>query len=351
MERYVNGLAKEFHLLSQAEQPPLQTVFFGGGTPTLPSAALLERMLQSLHAHFSLAQGAEVTFESNPDSVDAEKLEVLRGHGVNRISFGAQTFRDHLLLAIGRAHDTEAISEAVWQAADAGFEHINIDLMFGLPDQTLDDVGHALDEVAKLPVDHVSAYWLKVEEGTPFGKWRDSGQLSLPGEDAEADMYELVRTFLRSQGFHHYEISNFAKPGGEARHNLVYWRNQGYLAAGAGAHGYVQGMRYENERKIPDYLGRVEAGLRPIVERGTIGCEERMEDQMMLGLRLAEGVSEDIFTRRFGRSIPSVFGSVVDSLLSQGHLARENGVYRIPESYWPVANAIFEKFVAVVSLN
>lgn len=351
MERYAEALAAEFKLVSAEERGLLQTVFFGGGTPTLPPARLLSRMLQSLHAHFSLADDAEFTFESNPDSIDREKLQVLRDHGVNRISFGAQTFRDHLLMAIGRAHDVQAIGEAVRLAADVGFQHINIDLMFGLPDQTLEDVEHALAEVALLPVDHVSAYWLKVEEGTPFGRWRDMGQLSLPGEDAEADMYDLVRRTLLDQGFRHYEISNFAKDGGEARHNLVYWRNRPYLAAGAGAHGYVHGVRYENVRRIPDYLRHLEAGQRPVAESTLLDVGERAEDQMMLGLRLAEGVAEDAFEQRFGVPVEAVFGDVIRSLMANGLLERSGGAYRIPAPYWPVANAIFEKFVSVVQVN
>ncbi|GMA56157.1 hypothetical protein GCM10025858_06600 [Alicyclobacillus sacchari] len=208
-----------------------------------------------------------MTFEANPDSITPDKLRVLREYGVNRISFGAQTFRDHLLMAIGRAHDSDAIFAAIDAAFAAGFRHINVDLMFGLPEQTMEDVEDSLMRVLALPVDHVSAYWLKVEPGTPFAKWQALDQLPLPGEDEEADMYDLVRQTLTQHGFRHYEISNFAKPGGEARHNLVYWRNQAYLAAGAGAHGYVRGVRHENLRKIRDYLHAIATGRRPFAGR------------------------------------------------------------------------------------
>lgn len=351
MEQYMEALDTEFSWIEPKVQGPLDTVFVGGGTPTLPPSSLLERMLQSLHAHFSFAPGAEMTFESNPDSIDSEKLNLLRAYGVNRISFGAQSFRDRLLMTIGRAHDAKTAVESVWQAAEAGFTHINVDLMFGLPDQSLDDVQHALTQVLELPVDHVSAYWLKVEEGTPFASWRELGQLPLPGEDLEADMYDLVRRTLTEHGFRHYEISNFAKPGGEARHNLVYWRNQPYIAAGAGAHGYIGGVRYENVRPIPTYLDRVGQSLQPIAETYNISVRERAEDAMMVGLRLAEGVSDRLFTARFGETVEAVFGQVVTALCSQGLLDFDGETYRIPAQYWPVANVIFEKFVTTPLLD
>ncbi|GLV14143.1 oxygen-independent coproporphyrinogen-III oxidase-like protein YqeR [Alicyclobacillus hesperidum] len=351
MEDYVEGLAREWEMIAQAGVPPLRTVFFGGGTPTLLADPLLARMLQSLHAHFSLDEEAEVTFEANPDSITPEKLRVLREYGVNRISFGAQTFRDHLLMAIGRAHDSDAIATAVDAAFEAGFGHINIDLMFGLPEQTIEDVEDSLLRVLALPVDHVSAYWLKVEPGTPFAKWQELGQLPLPGEDEEADMYDLVRDTLTQRGFRHYEISNFAKPGAEARHNLVYWRNQPYLAAGAGAHGYVGGVRHENLRKIRDYLDAIALGRRPYAEETAISIAERMEDQVMLGLRLAEGVSAPRFQERFGLSVEEAFGDVWRGLLAQGLVVEAEGGYRIPAGYWPVANAIFTKCIGAVTVD
>lgn len=347
MESYVDALDQEFSLLAKKTDLPLRTVFFGGGTPTLPSATLLRQMLSSLHRHFVLEQGAEITFESNPDSIDEEKLAVLRDGGVTRLSFGAQTFRDRLLMTIGRSHDADAVRAAVVQASKMGFSHINVDLMFGLPEQTLDDVQHALQEVLQMPIDHVSAYWLKVEPGTPFASWRDKGQLPLPGEDMEADMYDVVRETLQSNGFAHYEISNFARLGGEAKHNLVYWRNKPYLAAGAGAHGYNRGTRYENVKRISDYLERLNADTAPVEDSYDISNAEAAEDMMMLGLRLAEGVHLPTFERRFGCSPDDFFGEIITTLTQQGLLQRNGDIYRIPEKYWPVANVIFEKFVSV----
>lgn len=351
MDQYVRALDNEYEMISDMVTAPLKTVFFGGGTPTLPPRSVIEAMLKSVHRHFRIAPDAEWTMESNPDSIDEDKLRLLKANGVNRISFGAQSFREHLLMSIGRAHDVEAIYSSIEMAHRVGFQHINIDLMFGLPDQTIADVEHALTEVQSLPVDHVSAYWLKVEEGTPFAKWKEKGALPLPGEDAEADMYEMVRETLLRHGFHHYEISNFARDNGEAKHNLVYWRNEPYLAAGAGAHGYVHGERFENVRRIPTYLARLAEGNRPVEEAFSVSVEERAEDQMMVGLRLAEGVSSRRFEDRFGVSIERAFHRVLPSLLEQGLLERCGDIYRIPAVFWPVANAIFEKFVTSIDVD
>jgi len=350
MEAYVDALVAEWDLMEPLEAP-LATAYFGGGTPTLFSASLLHRMLDAMHRRFEFCADAEITFESNPDSITREKLRVLRDHGVNRISFGAQAFQDHLLQAIGRAHLRDAIEEAVWAARDLGFPHVNVDLMFGLPDQTLHDVAESVEAVLRLPVDHVSAYWLKIEPGTPFAKWHEMGLLSLPGEDAEADMYRLVRDVLRDAGFVHYEISNFARPGGEARHNLVYWRNEPYCASGVGAHGYARGERYAMERRFSAYLAAVREGRRPVSARQRVPVAERAEDQVILGLRLAEGVDRQRFERRFGRTIEDVFPGVVERLLAEGLLERRGSAYRIPDAYWPIANAIFEQWIGAADIH
>ncbi|MFD1677797.1 radical SAM family heme chaperone HemW [Alicyclobacillus fodiniaquatilis] len=351
MENYANALDAEFAQLAPAAAAPLQTVFFGGGTPTLPPLSILERMLKSLRAHFAFADDAEVTFESNPDSIDVAKLRLLREYGVNRLSFGAQTFRDRLLLTIGRSHDAKTVIEGVEAAAGVGFAHINVDLMFGLPEQSLADVDHALSQVLSLPVDHLSAYWLKVEAGTPFGKWREMGELPLPGEDLEADMYQMVRERLVAAGYAHYEISNFARVNGHAKHNLVYWRNAPYFAAGAGAHGYVGGARYENERRLAPYMAALGAGNRPIADEHAVSLREAAEDSMMLGLRLAEGVSRAAFKARFGVEIEQLYGGLIPELLERGWLLCVDDAYRIPDDLWPVANVIFEKFVTADVLD
>jgi oxygen-independent coproporphyrinogen-3 oxidase len=345
-DTYVADLVREFELLAPVATRPLRTVFFGGGTPSLLEARQLEQVLAALHRTFRVDAAAEITMEANPGTLDAEKLAVLREYGVNRLSLGAQTFDDRLLMAIGRIHDAQAVRDSVRMAQTYGFARINIDLMFGLPEQTMEDVRRALVEVIALGAEHVSAYWLKVEPGTPFARWQDQGLLPLPGEDAEADMYDLVRETLDAAGYRQYEVSNFARPGGEARHNLVYWRNEPYLAAGVAAHGYVAGERYANVPALHVYHERLARLERPVAERQRVTPREACEDTMMLGLRLAEGVSDARFRSRHGVSMWEVFGDVMERLIAQGLLERTTEGVRLTERAWSIANLVFEQFVA-----
>jgi oxygen-independent coproporphyrinogen III oxidase len=347
MEAYVDALITELEWLGREKSEPLQTVFFGGGTPTLLSASQLTRIFDALRCHFQFADGYEMTIEANPGTVDQKKFRALVDGGVNRISFGAQTLNPTLLMAIGRSHDKDAILESIAGAKDAGIQRINVDLMFGLPEQSLRDVEQSIEELVSLDVEHISAYWLKVEPGTPFAKWQAQGLLPLPGEDEEADMYDLVRDRLQQLGYVHYEVSNFARPFGEARHNLVYWRNEPYLAAGVAAHGLVNGERYENVKSLKEYTSLIRRGERPIAERHTVSRYEACEDTMMLGLRLCEGVSNARFSERHGVSIESIFGTQIQRLMQNGLLEWHGQYLRLTDAAWPVANLVFEQFVGI----
>ncbi|MBX6351852.1 radical SAM family heme chaperone HemW [Alicyclobacillus shizuokensis] len=348
-QSYLEALSKELALLAAEVRTPLETVFFGGGTPTLLDSRQWDQLLTGLRRVLPIADNAEITVEANPETVDVEKLRVLAGHGVNRLSFGAQTLNDRLLLAIGRLHDADTVLRSIDQAQRAGFSRINVDLMFGLPDQSMADVEASLRTMADLGVEHLSAYWLKVEAGTPFADWLDQGRLNLPGEDLEAQMYERVREYLTAQGYVHYEISNFAKPGGEARHNLVYWRNYPYLAAGVGAHGYVGGVRYENVRNLAAYNQMLAEGRRPIQESQAVSAQEAAEDTMMLGLRLAEGVADARFRRQHGCGIRDAFGPVVQRLVDLELVEWQGGSLRLTHQAWPVANLAFAPFVGTLT--
>lgn len=345
IDAYLEHLAREFEMLAPDVTKPLRTIFFGGGTPTLPTAEQLRTLLARLRDMLPIAADAEVTMEANPGTVDAAKLAVLRDAGVNRLSFGAQTFEPRLLMTIGRLHDAEAIGSGVQLAKAAGFERISIDLMFGLPEQTAEDVSHSLAETLDLDIEHVSAYWLKVEPGTPFATWQARGLLPLPGEDAEADMYDQVCRTLDTAGYTHYEVSNFARPGGEARHNLVYWRNEPYFAAGVGAHGYVNGSRYENVRSLGAYAAAIDADTRPVADTLRVSIREACEDTMMLGLRLREGVSRRRFAARHGVPMEHVFGEQIQRLLRQDLVRFAEGALRLTERAWPIANVVFEAFI------
>jgi len=346
MDRYLDGLERELAAVAAAyERAPLETVFFGGGTPTMFDARQSERMMQMLHRHFSLAAGAEVSVEANPGTVDPEKLRVLKEYGVNRLSFGVQSFDNDLLVKLGRLHDREQVYRSWEVARAAGFTSINLDLMFGLPGQTVETLQQTLRALLDLGPEHVSAYSLKVEEGTPFYTWYNRGQLVLPPEEAEVEMYKLVIASFQAAGYDMYEISNYAKPGHRSRHNQVYWRNEPYMAAGSGAHGYVNGVRYINQKNVPLYIETTTAGERPVVETEAIEVRMQMEDTMILGLRLIDGLTFDRFAEKHDANMFDVFGTTIGRFQQLGLLHVDERGVRLTEQGIFLANEVFAGFL------
>ncbi|KUO97489.1 hypothetical protein ATW55_05795 [Ferroacidibacillus organovorans] len=350
--QYVDDLVGELKELKRWYSPnhsakPLQTIYIGGGTPTMLSAREFERIAMTIHETFERSADLEWTVEANPGTTTPEILRAMKEMGVNRVSIGTQTFNETLLLSIGRLHSPEQTRASVEQAFAAGIDRVSLDLMLGLPDQTLDDVDDALTQVLAAGVSHVSAYGLKVEENTPFFSWEKKGLLHLPDEDLQVAMYERVRERLLDAGFLHYEVSNYARPGAESRHNLTYWRNRPYFAAGAGAHGYTGKMRYENIRALGAYHEARLRSERPVENEYPVSRQEAMENEMMLGLRLAEGVSDRDFFARYQTSIEQVFKGVCERLLKLGLLTHRDGIWRVPEQHVEVANEIYAEFVGV----
>ena len=244
---YLTALRTEMELYAP-ETDPLQTIFIGGGTPSILSADSLTQLFADIHQHFQITPNAEITVECNPGTVDDEKLRVMRDNGVNRLSFGLQAMQDDTLKQLGRIHTVDEFLQSYRLAREGGFENINIDLIFALPDQRMEAWHHTLNEVISLEPAHISAYNLVMEETTPFYEWWQAGKLHLPSEDTEADMFQYTIETLTAHGYTHYEICNFARPNRAARHNLVYWDNQPCIGLGVGACGYVNGVRYSNIR-------------------------------------------------------------------------------------------------------
>ena len=346
MDRYLDGLDRELAAVAAAyDHAPLHTVFFGGGTPTIFDAKQSARMIEMLHRHFRMADGAEISVEANPGTVDLEKLQVLREGGVNRLSFGVQSFNNDLLVKLGRLHDRDAVYKSWELARKAGFQSVNLDLMFGLPGQSVETLQRSLEELLKLGPEHVSAYSLKVEEGTPFYTWYNRGQLILPPEEDEVKMYQLVIDTLKGNGYEMYEISNYAKPGHRSRHNQVYWRNEPYMAAGSGAHGYVDGVRYINQKNVPEYIETTVKGERPVVDSEEISAQYQREDTMILGLRLIEGVSFARFRERHGMEMLDAFGSQIRRFEGLGLLAVDDAGVRLTEQGIFLANEVYAAFL------
>ncbi|ARU62008.1 coproporphyrinogen III oxidase [Tumebacillus avium] len=346
MDRYLDGLDREMeHVAADYEHDPLKTVFFGGGTPTMFDARQTERMMKMLHRYFPMDDGVEISVEANPGTVDLDKLRVLKDHGANRLSFGVQSFENDLLVKLGRLHDRDAVYQSWELARQAGFNSINLDLMFGLPGQTLEALDRTLRALIDLGPEHVSSYSLKVEEGTPFYTWHNRGQLILPPEEEETQMYQMVIDGFHRAGYEMYEISNFAKPGHRSRHNQVYWRNEPYMAVGSGAHGYVGGTRYINQKNVPEYIETTVQGNRPVVEQESITERMQQEDTMILGLRLMEGVTFARFREKHGVEMQDVFGEIISRFEKFGLLQVDHTGLRLTHQGIFLANEVFAAFL------
>jgi len=380
---YVQALKQEIESLGAAWDAqgagkgklPVHTVFFGGGTPSLLAAAQITALMDSLRAAFSFSPDMEASLEANPGTTSPEFLRQARGAGINRLSYGVQSANPGELRALERAHDFFDVISSVKWARQAGFDNLNLDLIYGLPEQTLADWQTTLRRVLDLRPEHLSLYALTLEHGTPFGRWAARGLLPLPDPDLAADMYEWAGEVLLANGFHQYEISNWAKnaaPEGnrrisnECRHNLQYWRGLPYLGLGAGAHGYARGVRYANALRIKSYIERLGegagAGLLPfprtraVVNHRHQTLEDDMGEFMMTGLRLTrEGVNPDTFRAHFGAELDNVFGGEIEDLLRLGLLEWANlghpdtsangGVLRLTARGRLLGNQVFMRFI------
>jgi len=263
---------------------------------------------------FVISPEVEWTLEVNPGTVDEEKLTMLFQNGVNRLSFGAQSFNDCLLKKIGRIHDRRQSIETINLAEKVGFQNMSLDLMYGLPKQTMDDLKESIAQAAKLPVKHISIYGLKVEPGTVFAKLQEKNQLSLPSEEVDEAMYELVMSSLPQYGYQRYEISNFARSSFESKHNLKYWQDQPYLGLGASAHSYLDAKRFSNVANVKEYMQRISAGVSPRQQCEKLDAKMLMEEFCFLALRTKNGIDIEKFEAKFSSNFFSIYGHIIDSL-------------------------------------
>ena len=323
IEEYVPAL--EWEMQARAEEAPrVRTVYIGGGTPTHLPQETLEHLLRTISSTFQVHADAEFTVEMNPGDADEARLRRLREAGVNRMSMGAQAFDDRLLASLQRRHNSREAAEAVHAARRAGFTNISLDLMYAIPGQTMDDWKRTLEQAIALALQHISTYSLTIEPGTPFARLQEQGLLDRPGHDEEADMYGLACATLEQAGYQHYEVSNFALPGRRCRHNEGYWRGEGYIGIGAGAHSYLRGVRWWNVKHPRDYIGLTEQGALPVAGAERLSVESRMDESVMLGLRLSDGLSASAFRSRFGRDFREVYRTGVQQARCAG-LARIAG--------------------------
>ncbi len=344
---FAQALAQEIRDVgSLLGHPTLRTVFVGGGTPTVLSREHLTLIFQAIYEAFALPQDAEITCEANPGTVDREKFEHLRTLGVCRLSLGVQSFIDDELRFLGRIHTVADVYQAVETARSAGFDNLNLDLIYGLPSQSIARWKRSLQAAVDLAPEHLSCYALTVEEGTPLYRWVQEGRVPPIDEDVQAEMYEYTHSFLMQAGFLHYEISNWCRPARECAHNLLYWRNEPYLGLGPGAHSFNGRYRWWTVRSPQEYIRRVRAGVSTIAGWEAITREMAMGETMMLGLRLLlEGVSRPRFRQRFGVDPLDVYTDTIHRLVEWGLLEVDAQRIRLTPRAYPVANQVFREFV------
>jgi oxygen-independent coproporphyrinogen-3 oxidase len=344
VDDYVEALIQE---ILQSGPGRAETVYIGGGTPTVLPLSSLADIMEAARSSFAIPSDAEVSVEANPGTVGTETLSNLLAIGVNRLSLGVQSFDDAELRLLGRIHSAAEAIDAFRAARAAGFANVNLDLIYGLPGQSLAGWRDSLERAADLQPEHLSLYALSVEEGTLLAETIARGELQAPDPDLAADMYELSIERLDSAGYIHYEISNWAKtPAFQCRHNLAYWRNQAYLGLGAGAHSWAEGRRWANASSPAEYIAQVSSGQSPAEWEEDIGSDMEMGETMMMGLRLLEeGVAYDQFQDRFGVAIAKHFADELVDLADLGLIVNDGDRMTLSDRGRLLGNQVFMRFL------
>ncbi|WP_439442633.1 radical SAM family heme chaperone HemW [Listeria aquatica] len=346
VDEYVDLLIREMELRTEGKElETIETVFVGGGTPTTLTPKQIEKLCEAVQRIFPLSKEVEFTFESNPGDLSVEKLRAMQDSGVNRLSMGVQSFNQELLKKIGRIHTVEDVYESIRNAETVGLENVSIDLIFSLPGQTEADFKDTLSKALALDLPHYSAYSLIVEPKTIFYNLMQKGELILPGQDAEANMYDYLMSEMEKAGKKQYEISNFAETGFESRHNLVYWSNEHYFGFGAGAHGYLQDTRYSNFGPLKQYMAPLKQNLLPTFQTKDLSLKEEMEEEMFLGLRKVSGVNKKRFLEKFDNELESIFEQAIAVTSAKGWLDSKTEFVKLTRAGRFLGNNVFREFL------
>jgi len=362
MPSYVAALNTEITLWGKLlGSPEVHTIFFGGGTPSYLPSDDIRHTMEVIRSAFRVEPDAEVTLEANPGDFSDDKLAAYLDCGINRLSIGVQSFDDHLLKTLGRRHNVVDATQAYRQAQDAGFDNISIDLMYGLPHQSIEHWQDTLRQALELAPPHISMYCLTLEGGTPMERWVEQGSMPTPDADLAADMYLAAQNEMRGAGYRHYEISNWALDGRRSRHNLTYWRNEPYLGVGPGAHSYLDNSRFSAIRSPREYISRMKEEFEgvdkassakaicsvPVVDEiERIDKPLEMAETMMMGLRLDEGIGVASFTERFGTSPSRYYADTLCELEELGLLCTQGGAIRLTHRGRMLGNEVFSRFFA-----
>ncbi|MDU4959822.1 MAG: radical SAM family heme chaperone HemW [Sporomusaceae bacterium] len=347
-EPYIAALCREIAGrggVFTAEHTSVKTVFIGGGTPTCLALPLLRQLLAGVRQRLPIADGAEFTVEANPGTVDAASLDMLLTAGVNRLSLGIQSFDDRLLRTIGRIHRADDALRAIELARQAGFTNLSLDLMHGLPGQSLADYRDSLATAVSAGADHISAYSLIVEDNTPLAAQLERGELALPPEETDAAMFELSHDYLTAQGYEHYEVSNYARPGKRCRHNLNCWRYRPYIGFGVAACSFDGSVRSTNTADIDLYIKQLAAGQPPVADTETADIRTRQAEYVFLALRTVDGVDEADFATRFAVGFREYYSDILTNLMDAGLIADTAAGIRLTPLGLRFGNRVFAAFL------
>lgn len=342
---YLLALEKEIATSLQGEKLKAKTIFIGGGTPTALTVKQLGKLMDIVEAHFDLSECIEFTIEGNPGEFEAEKMELLKSRGIDRVSLGVQVFDDKMLEQLGRLHRKAEVYETINSLIRTGLGNVSLDLIYALPHQTVEHFHKTLNEALQFDLPHYSTYSLQIEPKTVFYNMHRKGQLHRPSNEEEAEMYELLRREMARNGYEQYEISNFAKRGFESKHNLTYWSNEYYYGFGAGSHGYLPGKRIVNIRPIPAYIKEAAESGNPTLQVEKIGRKEEIEEEMFLGLRRLKGVNKAHFKTRYGVELNDLYNEEIVYLQKKGWLAESEDDVRLTDDGVLFGNEAMAEFL------
>ena len=347
MNHYIDALVAEMkhYAKTYSNTNIIRTIFLGGGTPTTLTVHQLERILKECVSEFTVASDAEITIEANPATIDIEQLKSIRQTGYNRISIGVQSFDKAELKLLDRAHGPEEIHSTVDRARKAGFDNLSLDLMFAVPNQSLSSWESNLNKALEKNPEHLSTYNLTIEQGTAFSKLQSNGKLIMPDDAHQLELYKRTIERLTKKGFHHYEISNFARRGKECKHNITYWENKNTLGLGAGASSYMNGTRFKNINLPAHYIRQVEEKKIAVEHSETLEPRQAMGETIMLGLRLLQGISIHQFEKRFQISFINLFRNIISALKEKELVIIEKDYLRLSQKglFW--ADSVILEFI------
>lgn len=346
IDRYVDYLLEEIGLYGRESQDYLiNTIFIGGGTPSYIDEDYIKKIMDKVYASFKIRENPEITIEVNPGSLTRDKLKAYKDAGINRLSMGLQTLDDRILRKIGRIHNSGEFFDNYRLAREEGFDNINVDLMFDLPDQTGDILMDTLEQLVELGPEHISLYSLIFEEGTKLTRDYKEGNLVLANEDEERDMYHRGVEFLKDEGYDHYEISNFARKGSYSEHNIRYWDIVPYLGLGLASHSLYEGNRFYNVRDFEDYFRLLDEGKYPIEDGGSLAKDDEILEYIIMRLRLIEGIDKELFRERFGVKLEDLYGDALGKNIDNGLLLDEEGFIRFSPRGLDISNQVYLDFM------